>query len=407
MFQKERLKFINKSTDNGWCTLWTWYEDGEYKTWNTVTDKSWSQGMYGITLANYYDFLQHEIVSFIDGTIDMLTKTNGIFIRDNNKYSINKYMSSPSKNSKDESSKDQLLGLITGLVAIYESKYYKQLSPLYKQRLIGILRYIDYHLQKKWYKLYNEHEKRYYDSAYYVYVHYKGIHKALDKVLNGKGEDKRKDLSSNKYLPLILRTPKYRKNILMKGLYKVLFDWLCFYELKNAMDIYEGKLKYQKWFNFPPKKQYYNINLRFYELYLLVVTDPNKYASIVLELLEKKSVCNQAHKNLASLYFFILNNYNEVAFKGLRLNYNEDVYMKYDEILQRDDILYRYDTLPNEITFRDFDKLNPYSHEPEWLQITYCECRDNLKTMEDIIRDNKNFKFDNGLCNMMRSLLSR
>lgn len=322
---KTYSNIINGTLVNGWSTNRAFVHEEKYYISPSQSDKSWFQGFYGIYLALRYKILRDNILRlyyFISGTREMLNSTKGIFLRDNNKLTVDIY--NKKQDDKLEASKDQILGLVCGLFFVY---YYAQEDPIVSNNIKSIFKDLNDSLEKHFYMLYNENEKRYYDSAYYLIVHYYGISKAINYVL-GKEEG------------------EHLRDFICKIFSKISFEFLEYKRRLIDKDIHIGKisifdipiLKDEEWYKEMLANDEFSVNLNFYE-FAIGSTISQSEALRIMDVLDNEEVMKLKHLNLAALYIYIINKYKIEA-------RNKDFYLK---VLTRDDYFYLDNIPPNSL----------------------------------------------------------
>lgn len=286
-------------------------------------DRMWYQGFYGTFLILDYIYKKRSkqpIKNFIQGTKKMLEETEGIYLRDNSFECIEQY-----KNGKThlEASKDQIIGLVTGLFMIY---YYID-DKIIKKSIKEIITPLSRNLETRGYMLYNEKEHRFYDSAFYAILHYYGLSKAFAYINDNCLQEY--TLVQYTLSRITLELLKYKRRLIDKELYIEDINLFNIPELKN-----------KRWYKQLLQSDEFGVNLNFYEL-LIAATIDKKEAKKIIKVLEHIEVRKLKHLNLAALYFYCIKKWN---IKG---KYKEF----YKKVLERDDFWYNPQILPNSLKY--------------------------------------------------------
>jgi hypothetical protein len=379
-----------KSVDRGWAPIVAVVTNKRYiAKHDPEEDNSWYQGFYVSFLAlDYYHFKDpntlRKIKDFLEGTVGMLQDTGWIFLRDNSIKSVSDYKGG---NTRLEASKDQILGLMAGILMIY---YY--VNDQYCKDIINTICSTFYpKLVEYGYMLYNEKAKRFYNSAYYPIIHYAGIEAAFDYILVGdvsyRLEDPIYQASYNISFKLLI----YRRGIIEKDIRIGDINILQIEELKD-----------EDWYKELLQADEFAVNLAFYE-FLIMSTVDKTLAKKILKILEHKEVMKLRHLNLAALYLYILRKW---GIDGNQVDY-------YKKVLTRDNFLYSYPITPNSFRWGSSwyeDTVNGFIIRPcglnfpdTWGQPSgYTD-----KTMADLEAESryKKIDIDTGVMFMMRRLL--
>lgn len=314
--------------DNGWVTVWSWIKDGKFKTYDVVTDKLWAQGFYGIFLGLEYKKTHSKKIkllmqNFVDSIYLMLEKTNGIFLRDNTKDTYIKYFDKHITSL--EASKDQMIGLVTALFMIY---YYLDNDKDYqlKQKIKKLFSYLNNYFNKYFYILYNPNEKRLYNSAWYLQLHYYGFKYAFDYVL---GKNRSININAERLNLELSGFSKFKILLIKKDIITKKFKIFGFISPWKTPILKKLQM-------FTPNE--YDINLKFFE-YIIVSTVSKEEALKILKVLENKEVRGLKHLNLAALYLYIIRKW------GIKGNY-ENYYKK---VLKRDIYYFPQNIPPNSL----------------------------------------------------------
>lgn len=321
----------------------------------TETDNSWYQGFAGTYLAllSKTDYRKKDMEKkFVAGIKYMLKETNGIFLRNCTTETIELYKKELKEGIKPgsylaltkgsvsrEASKDQILGLVTGMFMLY---MYTDDDEI-KNDLKLISKTIYTSFEKHDWFLYNEIEKRTYTYAPEAFLHYYGLSRALGYMITGK-VDVENDLeegmkkivlySMESWVDRKLEDSKKNYGLYVENTYAPYFtNWW-----NNMID--------KTFFNAPD----FNWNLWFYEL-LIGGSLSKVSAKEIIETLEKESVMKMKHLNIASLYFYL------GKIWGLELNQKDFYY----SVLLGDNSLFGA-IQPNSERIGSLWKVDSYNH---------------------------------------------
>jgi len=333
----ELYSSIGKYIENGWASPLLIVSNGVYNHANSISgDKLYFQGFYGIYLAlNYYKLNKNlkYINEYVDSFNLMLLKTDNIYLRNNSESSIKRYINGE---YSLEASKDQILGMITGLFMIHyyvndesiRNKIESLVKPFYKELL------------STGYTLYNKKAKRKYVYAPYVIQHYFGIDKAFRNICGIP----QCNSNINSYLELIVfESIIYKRRLADK-------------EIKigdiNILKI--PALENKEWYKEMLAEDSFSINLNFLELLIAGTLDKNT-ALKAIEVLSELEVKKLKHINLAALYIYLENKW---GINGSEHNY-------YLKVLERDNFFYPMTTYPNDLGGLNIeDTSNIYLYRP-------------------------------------------
>ena len=313
----------------------------------------------------------------------MLKQTNGVFLRDVNPSAISSWKFN--NETEWECSKDQILGLITCIFAMYTSTTHEVL----KTGLRDIVRQINDNLAKhKWF-LYNEQAKRGYNSANYSMIHYWGMRKAISHMLGRR------------------KVSFYEVFYFLLGKFFVRTNVLCMARAKGKEFIWQ-KLKFLERFSwygdyFRAGMYDFNLNLCFMEMYI-AATLSKRNAKWCLRLLKHKEAMRTNNLNFAFLYDYISKRYPDLDRKNINDTLDRTVLADshYTSLRAIDSILHM-GGIPNELTWPGWGESCLYSHEIyDYFHHNYIPQISISKLMKE--SNEKSIRINNGLTYLAREV---
>jgi hypothetical protein len=385
---------IKKSVRVGWTTYNNQIYNKQYSPINKWDlDNMWFQGFYGTYLGLNYHTSDKNLVAirqWVNGLKSMLARSKGIYLRDNNEDVYREYLKG---HTHIEASKDQILGLVTGMLMIYAHVQDKEI----KETLRGLAKNLHEQLLKDSFNLYNRAAKRYYNSAYGVYKHYFGVSLALRYIRGMTDEAGTPELTESIFKELVFLFVRYKRRSMHKDIK------IGDIPIQNL-----PTLKEQKWWQDTVRELYrdeqYAVNLYFYEL-LIGCTVNKAVANQTIKCLEDSESMTLKHLNLAALYLYCGNKWNlPLAQKAF-----------YEKVLTRDNTLHPKVLVPNSKNYGAPCK--PYETFCHEMRTDYKLTFDSnwgvssitTKTIVDLENESINSKvhIDNGLLYNVRYLLRR
>jgi hypothetical protein len=344
------------ASSGGWASIWAWINAArKCESLDAGNDdRLWCTGMYGIYLGHLSREEAADTLPLIDahvGAIErMLDRTGGVYLRD----CLDSYIAQWQAGYLGaEASKDQILGMVTGLYAIWLGCY----DAGIRMRITRLLRDLNRHLAKHWGCLYNEKSKRWYHSSGQCFIHYHGISAAMNAVLGWWRE----------------------RNVLVDAL-GFIIGKLMQPVLKMKADMI-AKTGFMQWWwikilaakipaLFDPAE--YGLNLLFYEHYCYGMSSAVK-ARKVLQLLADENVMRLKQFNLGALFLGLTNAYKTMI--GCR------AWLYYAVLSAYDDVMFPDAILPNEC---GIDCKFPINAGGGWWQLdTVCQCmQDRSMTLQ-------------------------
>jgi hypothetical protein len=316
--------YILEGASDGWGVSHdNFILDGKVQHEAIIGDRCWGQAWWGIFIAFHEDeVLQIKYTNkYLNAIEKMLKATGNIFLRDCSDAAIKKYVEE--KDTGLEASKDQIIGMMCGLYLLYNNTSHYQL----KDQIKDIVKILSNNLAKHQWFLYNENEKRFYNSAYYCQVHHYGLNVALNDILGIF-----RPRAALEYLLYITQ--------LGKTLVKINLEWMR--DLKDRKFWWQNIEFFKKypWYGdyFRAGMFDFAINLIFFEG-VIAGNASKRNAEYLISLLDGEKVKSLLHSNLAALYIMLCRKWN---LNGKSMDFYVDIYENKCEVL------YPANVLPNE-----------------------------------------------------------